>query len=87
MWEIKRTETFLKALRKFKNNHELLHELEQKIPRLQDNPLAVGGELGGILHGLRSTRLAKKFRLIFSVNISEKAVYLEALDHRETVYD
>lgn len=86
-WEIKRTDTFLKYLRKYKHNYELLRELDKKIERLKDDPLAVGGELAGPLHGKRSTRLSRKFRLIFSIRPEQGIVYLEALDHREEVYN
>ncbi len=85
-WNIKRTDTFLPALREYKNNHELLRELDKKIRRLQEDPTAIGGELGGRLHGKKSTRLSRKFRLIFSVDERTNTVYLEALDHRKEVY-
>lgn len=37
-WTVKRTDTFLKHLKKHKNNHELLLELNKKIKRLKENP-------------------------------------------------
>lgn len=86
MYAVKRTDTFLKTLKKHKNNHPLLTELDKKIKRLREAPSVVGGELAGNLHGHKSTRLSKKFRLIFSVNEKEKVVYLEAIDHRKDVY-
>lgn len=51
-----------------------------------EDPVAIGGELAGKLHGHRSTRLTGKFRLIFSIDDKNKVVYLEALDHRKKVY-
>ncbi|MBU0628728.1 MAG: hypothetical protein KKC75_06045 [Nanoarchaeota archaeon] len=86
MWAVKRTDTFLKFLKKHRNNHPLLTELDKMIQRLIEDPFIVGGELAGNLHGHRSTRLAKKFRLVFSIDEKEKAVYLEAIDHRKDVY-
>ena len=85
MWIVKRTDTFLKHLKKHKNNHPLLTELDKKIKRLKEDPF-VGGELAGNLHGYNSTRLAKNFRLVFSVDKENKAVYLVAIDHRKDIY-
>ncbi|MBS3138008.1 type II toxin-antitoxin system mRNA interferase toxin, RelE/StbE family [Candidatus Woesearchaeota archaeon] len=86
-WIVQRTETFLNCLKKQRNNHELLSELEKKLQKLEEEPLAVGGNLAGNLHGYRSTRLARKFRLIFTIDENNKIVTLEALDHRKDVYD
>ncbi len=86
MWSIHRTDTFAKYLRKQKSNRSLFQELEKKLMSLKENPLAVGGELSGKLHGKRSTRVSKNFRLIFSVDKEKKKVYLEALDHRKDIY-
>lgn len=85
-WEIKRTDTFLKHLKKYKNSHQLLQELDDKLMRLREDPNAIGGELGGKLHGKRSTRIAKNFRLIFQIDSEKKIVYLIAIDHRGRVY-
>lgn len=86
-WDIKRTDTFIKYLKKHKHNHELFVELEKKIQRLRENPEEVGGYLSGSLHGKKSTRLAKNFRLLFSIDLETNTVYLEAIDHRKDVYD
>ena len=86
MWLVRRTDTFLKHLKKHKNDHRLLTELDEKIKRLKEDPTVVGGNLAGNLHGHRSTRLAKNFRLIFSIDDKENVVYLEAIDHREDIY-
>ena len=85
-WIVKRTDPFLKYLKKHKNNHELLQELDKKIKRLKEDPKIIGGELSGNLSGHKSTRLSKKFRLLFSIDNENKIVYLEAIDHREDVY-
>ena len=85
-WIIKRTNTFLKYLKSHKKNYELFEELDKKIRRLKEDPNNVGGDLAGNLHGHKSTRLSKNFRLIFSVDENNKTVYLEALDHRKDIY-
>lgn len=84
MWIVKRTDTFLKTLKKHKHNHPLFTELDKKIKRLKEDPYAVGGDLAGNLHGHKSTRLSKNFRLVFSID--EQTVYLEAIDHRKDIY-
>ena len=76
MWIIKRTDTFLRYVKKHTNNHPLLTELDKKIKRLQENPFIVGGNLAGNLHGHRSTRLVKNFRLVFSVDEDNNTVFL-----------
>ena len=86
MWVVKRTNTFLKHLKKHKNNHELFKELSNKIKKLKEEPLSIGGELSGKLHGKKSTRLFGKFRLIFQIDEENKIVYLMAIDHRGKVY-
>ena len=62
------------------------YELDKKIKRLKEDPEAVGGNLSGNLHGKKSTRLIRKFRLIFSIDSNLKIVYLVALDHRGKAY-
>jgi addiction module RelE/StbE family toxin len=86
-WVIKTTETFQRYLKEHKKNRQLLNEMDKKILRLKEDPEIVGGELSGRLHGKRSTRLAKKYRLIFSIDKENGIVYLEALDHREDIYN
>lgn len=86
-WVVKRTDTFLDSLRDIRKNKEALSELDKKLKRLQDDPLHVGGWLSGDLHGKKSTRISKKFRLIFTPDEMEKVVYLNWIDHRKTAYD
>ena len=56
------------------------------IKRLQIDPLHVGGWLSGSLHGKKSTRIAKQYRLIFLPDEREHIVYLILIDPREHVY-
>ena len=86
-WKIKRTDTFLKNLKKHKSHHELLKELDQKIKVFKKDPLHVGGKLSGSLHGYRSTRLTGKYRLVFQIDEDTKTIYLVAIDHRGKVYN
>jgi len=85
-WIVKRTDTFLKYLKKQKHNNELLNELDKKINRLIEDPPSVGGNLSRNLHGHKSIRLVKNFRLIFIIDDKNKIIYLEALDHRKDIY-
>jgi mRNA-degrading endonuclease RelE of RelBE toxin-antitoxin system len=86
-WVIKRTDTFLESFAQVRDNKRVIAELEKKIPRLAEDPLHVGGWLSGSLHGKKSTRIAKRYRLIFLPDEREHVVYLVAIDHREHVYD
>ena len=86
-WAVKRTDTFLESLRAIRKNKEALAALEKKLLRLQEDPLHVGGWLSGDLHGKKSTRISRKYRLIFTPNETEKVVYLNWIDHRKTAYD
>jgi mRNA-degrading endonuclease RelE of RelBE toxin-antitoxin system len=85
-WIIQRTDTFIESFRKFKDNSKIVAELARKIKRLQADPLHVGGWLSGTLHGKKSTRIAKKYRLIFLPDEREHVVYLILIDPREHVY-
>lgn len=86
-WIVKRTDTFLKHLKKHKHHHDLLVELDKKIQRFTEDPCRIGGELAGPLHGKKSTCLVGKFRLIFQIEDKEKVVYLLAIGHRGNIYD
>jgi len=85
-WTVKRTDTFLESLKTIRKNRRALEELDKKIKRLQEDPLHVGGWLSGELHGKRSTRIARKYRLIFTPDERGKVVYLNWIDHRERAY-
>jgi len=86
-WEIRSTETFSRELKKYKKSHEFLSALDKKIKRLIENPESVGGHLSGRLHGYKSTRIIRKFRLIFKISFDEYSVYLCAVDHRKFDYE
>jgi Txe/YoeB family toxin of Txe-Axe toxin-antitoxin module len=64
-WAIKRTDTFLECFEQVRNNKKVLAELNKKLARLAEDPLHIGGWLSGSLHGKKSTRIAKQYRLIF----------------------
>lgn len=85
-WQVKRTDTFLESLRTIRKNKKTLEELDKKIKRLQEDPLKVGGWLTGDLHRKKSTRISKRYRLIFTPDEKEKIVYLNLIDHRGQVY-
>lgn len=85
-WTVECTDTFRGALKAHKKNSELLNALDKKMQRLQEDPHSVGGKLSGELHGWRSTRLIRKFRLLFKIDESQNKVFLGAIDHRKDVY-
>ena len=85
-WVVKRTDTFLVSLKTIKKNKKALEELDKKVKRLQEGPSHVGGWLSGELHGKKSTRITKRYRLIFTPDETEKVVYLNWIDHRKHVY-
>ena len=86
-WIIRSTDTFLESFHRVKDNSKVILELARKIKRLQEDPLHVGGWLSGSLHGKKSTRIAKQYRLIFLPDEREHIVYLTLIDHREHVYE
>jgi len=86
IWTIKRTDSFIISFSRFRDNPVILRELEKKIKRLKQDPSHVGGWLHGTLHGKRSTRIAQKYRLIFTIDEQSHIVYLLFIDHREDVY-
>jgi mRNA-degrading endonuclease RelE of RelBE toxin-antitoxin system len=86
-WTIKRTDTFLESFTQVRNNKKVIAELGKKLARLSDDPMHIGGWLSGSLHGKKSTRIAKQYRLIFLPDESEQVVYLILIDHREHAYD
>ena len=85
-WVVMTTETFLVSLKAVKKKKDVLAELDRKLIRLSEDPLHVGGWLSGELYGKKSTRIAKRYRLIFTPDEMKKVVYLNWIDHREHVY-
>ena len=86
-YEIVITDTFSKEFKKHKKDGEFVNALDKKIERVKEDPNNVGGFLSGKLHGYKSTRIVRKFRLIFKIAEQEKKVYLSAIDHRKSAYD
>ena len=86
-YEVVTTDTFSKEFKKHKKEGEFVKALDAKIQRLKESPENVGGYLSGELHGYKSTRIIKRFRLIFKIEEKEKKVYLVSIDHRKSAYD
>lgn len=86
VYEIKVTDTFSKQFKKHDRDGEFVSALDKKIEKLKINPLDLGGFLSGKLHGYKSTRIVRKFRLIFRIDELSRIVYLSAIDHRKIVY-
>ena len=86
-YEIITTDTFSKEFKKHKKDGEFLKALDNKIQRLRDSPENFGGYLSGKLHGFKSTRIIKRFRLIFKIDSAQNKVYLMSIDHRKFAYN
>ncbi|MEK6926493.1 MAG: type II toxin-antitoxin system RelE/ParE family toxin [Nanoarchaeota archaeon] len=86
-YEIIATNTFSKEFKKHKKDKEFIEALDKKVQRLKEDPNHVGGFLSGKLHEYKSTRIVKKFRLIFKIIEQERKVYLSAIDHRKIIYE
>jgi len=86
-WIIRRTDTFLVSFHRVKDNSKVVPERAKKIKRLHAVPMHVGGWLSGSLHGKKSTRIAKQYRLIFLPDEWEHIVYLTLIEQREHVYE
>jgi len=84
-WSVIRTHRFSEEFRKFEKNKEFVDALDKKIKRLEEDP-NIGGFLAGNLHGYKSFRLLKNFRILYRVDEAENKVYLVAIDHRKYDY-
>ena len=87
VYELVVTDSFSREFKKYLRNGEFVSAFDKKLERLKKDPLLVGGFLSGKLHGYKSTRIVKNFRLIFKINETERKVYLSAIDHRKFIYD
>ena len=85
-WKIISTERFSKEFKKHKKDGEFVKALDNKIQRLKEDPHTTGARLSGGLHGYKSTRIIKNFRLIFKINNNQNEVTLTAIDHRKFDY-
>ena len=87
IWNLLITERFANEFKQFKKNKEFCHALNQKIERLKQDPNNLGGYLSGRLHGYKSIRLMKNYRIIFRISELDNNVYLIAIDHRKKDYE
>ena len=85
-WRIVSTKEFSKSFKKYSKDGKFVRSLEKKIEKLEESPERVGGHLSGRLHGFRSTRIIKKFRLVFKIDEKKSCVYLVGIDHRKFNY-
>ncbi len=85
-WKIISTKTFSQEFKKYKRDKEFVKTLNKKIKRLQENSEIIGGYLSGKLHGYKSTRIVKNFKLIFKITYNKKEVFLSAIDHKKFDY-
>ena len=60
-----------------------MHALDMKMERLKQDPENVGGYLSGRLHGCKSVRIIRTFRLVFRIDRPKQSVLLLAVDQRK----
>ena len=85
IWIVVRTDRFSEEFGKFEKNKQFVDALDKKIRKLEEDP-NIGGFLVGNLHGYKSIRLLKNFRIIYKIDEAQKTVYLIAIDHRKYDY-
>ena len=85
-WKVIRTDRFSEEFTRFEKNKEFVDALDKKIKRLEEDP-NIRGFLAGKLHGYKSVRLVKNFRVLCRIDDGEKKVYLVAIDHRKHDYE
>ncbi len=86
-WKVIISDTFSKEFKKFKRDSEFIKNLDSKIKRLEKDPENVGDYLSGKLHGYKSARIIKNYRLVFKIVKENNQVRLMAIDHRKFDYD
>jgi len=86
-WEVVATEAFSAEFRKFERHKEFVDALDKKIKKLIEDPTSIGAFLSGRLHGYKSMRLVKNFRIVFRLSLQDQKVYLIAIDHRKNDYE
>ena len=80
-WKLVSTETFSKEFNKYKKDNSFVQALDKKLEKLKEDPYVVGSRLSGNLHSYFSTRIIRKFRLIFKIVDKENEIHLSAIDH------
>jgi|SRR3989344_818164 len=80
IWVVFRTDRFSEEFKRFENDKEFVDALDKKIKRLEEDP-NIGGYLSGTLHGYKSIRLLKNYRVIYKMDEKEKKVYLINAEH------
>ncbi len=80
-YRIEITEPCENRLRKL--NKELQKRFADKIRKLNENPTLHGKPLRGRLHGYWEIYFEKRFRILYTINIENKIVTIEALKHKD----
>ncbi|WP_456473756.1 type II toxin-antitoxin system RelE family toxin [Candidatus Pyrohabitans sp.] len=68
-------------LRKY--DKETQRRFAAKIRKLKENPDIHGKPLRGRLHGYWELYFERKFRIIYTINYTEKIVTIEAIKHKD----
>lgn len=83
-YDLKRTDFFVRNIKKYKKDTGLMRILFKKIKKIRKNT-QIGKNLKKELAEYKSTRIGGKFRLIFKVN--NKELTLVAFGPRRLIYD
>ncbi len=74
IWTVIRTDRFSEEFKRFEKDKEFVDALDKKIKRLEEDP-TIGGFLAGKLHGYKSIRLVKNFRVLYRIDEDEKKFF------------
>ncbi len=81
MYQILIKEPAARWLRKY--DKETQRRFAAKIRKLKENPDIHGKPLRGRLHGYWELYFERKFRIIYTINYTEKIVTIEAIKHKD----
>jgi len=66
-----------------KYDKTIQHHFANKIRKLSENPEIHGKPLRKPLHGYWELYFEKKFRIVYSIDLQNNIVYIEAIKHKD----
>ncbi len=70
-----------KQLKKY--DREIQVRFAKKIRKLKDSPDCCGKPLKRPLHGYWEIYFEKKFRIVYTIDLNNKIVFIEAIKHKD----